>query len=163
MVSFILTGDYPEEFTEIIYKHLEQYATDVTGDGKVKFQFAKYWPGDQVRLFSEVTYADSMVFITDCAPLEDISENFEGFFMPLTDSGDTALSWDEVPGLKTLDWEENPINVQGMEITTEQLEEWSSKLQICCRVIEGTRFEKDKQKAAEHACAVALLEALREE
>ena len=77
MVSFILTGDYSEEFIEIIYKHLEAYGQDVSGDGEVKFQFAKYWPGDPTRLFSEFTYADSMIFITDCAPLENISENFD--------------------------------------------------------------------------------------
>lgn len=163
MVSFILTGDYSEEFIEIIYKHLEAYGQDVSGDGEVKFQFAKYWPGDPTRLFSEFTYADSMIFITDCAPLENISENFEGFCMPLTEDGETALSWSELPGLKALDWSEHPINVQGLELTTEQLEEWSSGLKICIRSIEGTRFEKDKQKSAEHMCALAVLEALKKE
>ena len=163
MVSFILTGDYPEEFTETIYEHLEQYAVDVTGDGEVKLQFAKYWPGDPTRMFSEFTYADSMIFITDAAPLEEINENFVGFFMPLTESGETGLPWDEVPGLASLDWSAHPINVQGMEIKTEQLKAWSSRLQICCRSIEGTRFETDKQKAAEHACAAALLDNLKKE
>lgn len=161
-VAFILTGSYPEQFTEIIGEHLQQYAADMNGDGKAKVKVISFSPYSPTSLMAEFGYADSMIFITDAAPLEQINEKFGTILTPLDEDGGNSLPWESLPGLAALDWSEYPINVQGLEIETEQLEEWANGLQVCLRTIEGTDFAEDKQKIAEHQCAEALLDALRE-
>ena len=163
-VAFVLKGSYPAKFTEIIAAHLEQYVTDTNGDGEVILQYTSFFPNSPTGLMAEFGYADSMLFITDAAPLTQYTDNFIDFFIPITDAGETALLWDDVPGLTALDWSEYAINVQGtdMNVETEQLEAWCSGLQISCRVFEGTKFEKDKTKAAQYQGARKLLEALQE-
>ena len=161
-VAFILTGSYPEQFTEIIGEHLQQYAADTNGDGEAKVKVISFSPYSPTSLMAEFGYADSMIFITDAAPLEQINEKFSTILTPLNEDGGNSLPWESLPGLAALDWSEYPINVQGLEIETEQLEEWANGLQVCLRTIEGTDFAEDKQKIAEHQCAEALLNALRE-
>lgn len=162
-VAFILTGSYPEQFTEIIGEHLQQYAVDTNGDGEAKVKVISFSPYSPTSLMAEFGYADSMIFITDAAPLEQINEKFGMILTPLDEDGGNSLPWESLPGLTALDWSEHPINVQGLEIETEQLEEWANGLQVCLRTIESTDFAEDKQKIAEHQCAEALIDALREE
>lgn len=164
-VAFILKGRYPAKYTEIMAAHLEQYVSDTNGDGEVILQYVSFFPGSPTALMAEFGYADSMLFITDAAPLTQYTDNFIDFFIPITETGETALLWDDVPGLKALDWSRHAINIQGTEedVKTEQLEAWCSQLQISCRVFEGTKFEKDKTKAAQYQGALKLIEALQEE
>lgn len=161
-VAFVLRGSYPEQFTQTIADHLEQYAVDVNGDGEVLVQYVSFFPADPTSLISEFGYADSMLFITDAAPLEQYTDNFIDFFIPITEDGDTAITWGETPALAALDWNLHAINVQGLDVAPEQLEAWCDALQLSCRVIEGTKFEKDKTKVMQHQGATALLRAVQE-
>ena len=118
-IAFVLRGGYPAQFTQTIVEHLEQYAVDVNGDGEVLVQYVSFFPNNPTSLIAEFGYADSMLFITDCAPLEQYTDNFIDFFIPITEDGETTITWGETPKLAALDWNLHAINVQGLDVEPE--------------------------------------------
>lgn len=170
----LLTQDtYSSDVTDRLAEQLEAYADDRNHDGQVIVQVSTYAIGtdsndmqvqqaNQVRFIGDATSFESVIFLTDEESFEWLQTQEGGFFSYIdgttpeegsTDYENMRIPWTDCKALSQMD-----LSIDMLD--KEQAQKYMSGLAVSTRVIAGSSFEKNSEKASYYEESQALLQRL---
>ncbi len=166
MTEYVL----PTELLEDLEDHIELYAEDRNGDGKVivslqSYQFTTDGTSDYdaallqssfVKFAADASNADSMLFFYDDASYAYLDNNdMDGFFGPVDDSGEEYCLFSDLKGFD--DFELNHYAENGDLGTVMNV---LGNLKVAVRSQDGTAFSKEEKIEYRQDC-IELFERLK--
>lgn len=178
-VALMTQVAYPEAVCDQLADTFEQYAEDRNGDGQVVVQINNYQfiQGEAaenadpnvvmagvVKFTADAQMGDSMIYITDKASFDTVTEQGNGFFVYLddwttppdegaTDLDRVKIPWNDCAALASME-----LNYETESMTQDELRSMLfDDLSISLRSIEYGSFEEDEDMVAYYADSKALL------
>lgn len=170
-ISMMTSYTMPSDLLADVEAHLERFADDRNGDGKVIVSIVSYeFPQTQeseydagilqasfVKFAADATDGESIIFMYDDASYAYLNNNdMSEFFGPFDGTDNSYYLWSDVPGLRSIS-----IDRYGATegVSEENVRSVLGKLKVAVRTADGTAFNKE-EKMEYHSDCVALMERL---